>query len=215
LAADARGVVCDGACRAFNCDAIVTDDIFVAGDVARWPHPLYAGQLLAVEHWDNAVQQAATAAHNMVCDPSERRGHRPLPAFWSNQFGMNIKGIGLPSFAEVVMVTQGVVADYRFVAAYGHRGRMVAALAFNMPRWLPDYRAMIEAGAPFPPALHAADEPAEARPLPAGFPPPGQATHTSTAASTGPGPSTPADEPVPAAVATAPDPRVPPGAAPL
>ncbi len=215
LAADARGVACDGACRAFNCDGIVTDDIFVAGDVARWPHPLYAGQLLAVEHWDNAVRQAATAAHNMVCDPAERRAHKPLPAFWSNQFGVNIKGIGLPTFAEEVMVTQGVVADYRFVAAYGHRGRMVAALAVNMPRWLPAYHAMIEAGAPFPPALHAADQPAEARPLPASFPPPGQATHTPTAATTGPGPSTPADEPIPVAIPAEPDPRVPPGAVPL
>src|SRR5579883_1174115 len=68
LAADGRGVVCDAACRAFDADGVVTDDIFVAGDVARWPHPLYDGELLVVEHWSNAVTQAETAAHNMLAD---------------------------------------------------------------------------------------------------------------------------------------------------
>jgi NADPH-dependent 2,4-dienoyl-CoA reductase/sulfur reductase-like enzyme len=133
LAADARGVICDASCRAFDADGMVTDHLFVAGDVARWPHPLYDGQLLAVEHWGNAVEQARTAAHNMVSAPSERRAHKPLPAFWSNQFGVNIKSVGLPTVAEEVVVTQGSVDEIRFVAAYGRKGRMVAAVAVNAP----------------------------------------------------------------------------------
>jgi 3-phenylpropionate/trans-cinnamate dioxygenase ferredoxin reductase component len=96
LAADARGVACDASCRAFDEDGMVTDDIFVAGDVARWPDPLYTGMLLSVEHWGNAVEQAKTAAHNMVCAPSERRRHKYLPAFWSNQFGLKHQ-IGWPA----------------------------------------------------------------------------------------------------------------------
>jgi 3-phenylpropionate/trans-cinnamate dioxygenase ferredoxin reductase subunit len=204
LAADCRGVICDAACRAFDADGMVTDDFFVAGDVARWPHPLYDGELLAVEHWGNAVEQARTAAHNMVCGPSERRAHKPLPAFWSNQFGVNIKSVGVPTVAEEVVVTQGSVDERRFVAAYGREGRMVAAVAFAAPRWLEAYAAMIEARALFPPALNAADGPAEPVPVPAGFPPHGHATHSPGAAATGPGPVTPE----PAAPA---DPRVPPG----
>ncbi|MDF3043637.1 MAG: FAD-dependent oxidoreductase [Thermomicrobiales bacterium] len=81
VAADARGVVCDASCRVFSAEGVVLDDVFVAGDVARWPHPLFEGQLIAVEHWDNAVKQAAVAAHNMVHPPSERRAHKALPAF--------------------------------------------------------------------------------------------------------------------------------------
>jgi 3-phenylpropionate/trans-cinnamate dioxygenase ferredoxin reductase subunit len=206
LAADGRGVVCDAACRVFDADAMVTDDIFVAGDVARWPHPLFDGQLIAVEHWGNAVEQAQTAAHNMVCAPSERRAHKPLPAFWSNQFGVNIKSVGLPTVAEEVVVTQGSVDEGRFVAAYGRAGRTVAAVAVNSPRWLESYAALIEAGASFPPILNAADGPSDPSPVPAGFPPHGHATHGPSAASTGPGPVTPESS------ATAPtDPRVPPG----
>src|SRR6266446_2440944 len=41
LAAGPRGVACDAGCRAFNMYGIVTDDVFVAGDVARFPHPLF------------------------------------------------------------------------------------------------------------------------------------------------------------------------------
>ena len=210
LAVDARGVVCDAACRAFSADAVVLDDVFVAGDVARWPHPLYDGQLLAVEHWGNAVDQARTAAHNMVCPPAERRAHKPLPAFWSNQFGLNIKSVGVPPFAEEVVVTQGTVVARRFAAAYGRAGRTVAAVTVNMPRTLPAYAALIEERAPFPPILHAADGPEQLTPVAAGFPPAGEPTHSASATPTGPGPSAPH-----VAEALHVDPRTPPGPAPL
>ena len=210
LAADGRGVVCDAACRAFDADAMVTDDVFVAGDVARWPHPLFDGQLIAVEHWGNAIEQARTAAHNMVCAPSERRAHKPLPTFWSNQFGVNVKSVGLPTVAEEIVVTQGSVEERRFVAAYGRAGRTVAAVAVNSPRWLESYQRMIEEGMPFPPDLHAADGPAELEPVPAAFPPRGHATHSSGVAATGPGPSSPE---APAAAPA--DARVPSGPTPL
>jgi NADPH-dependent 2,4-dienoyl-CoA reductase/sulfur reductase-like enzyme len=214
LAADARGVVCDGSCRVFDADGIVLDDVFAAGDVARWPHPVYDGQLLAVEHWGNAVDQARTAAHNMVCAPADRRPHKPLPIFWSNQFGINLKSVGLPTFADQITLVQGSVAEQRLVAVYGHQGRMVAAVAVNMPRWLPGYQALIEAGAPFPPDLHAADGPAELLVVASGFPPLGQPTHSPVAVPTGPGPSAPLPEAAATHAATA-DPRVPPGAPPL
>jgi hypothetical protein len=145
-----------------------------------------------------------------VCTPSERRAHKLLPAFWSNQFGVNIKSVGLPTVADEVAVTQGSVEKLNFVAVYGHAGRTVAAVAVNSPRWLESYQRMIEEGAPFPPVLNASDGPAQLEPLPAGFPPRGHATHSPGAAATGPGPSAPEPPaPVPA------DPRVPPGPPPL
>jgi NADPH-dependent 2,4-dienoyl-CoA reductase/sulfur reductase-like enzyme len=210
LAFDSRGIACDAACRAFDINGMVTEDIFVAGDVARWPHPLYEGELLAVEHWGNAVEQARTAAHNMVCTPADRWAYKTLPAFWSRQFGVNLKMVGLPSFADEVVLTQGSIAERRLVAVYGHKGRIVAALTVNMARWLPAYKAMIEARAPFPPVLSAPDGPDELRPVPAGFPPRGQLTHSSTATPIGPGPSTPLSEES-SGSAKMQDPRVPPG----
>lgn len=170
LAVDRRGVTCDASCRVFDEHGMVTDDVFAAGDVARWPHPLYDGAFIAVEHWSNAVEQACTAAHNMVCEPSQRRPHAELPTFWSNQFGVNIKSVGLPTVADQVIVTQGSVEDLKFVAVYGRQGRIVAAVAVDEPRWLTGYERLIRERAPFPPELNAADAPEDAEVLPTRFP---------------------------------------------
>jgi 3-phenylpropionate/trans-cinnamate dioxygenase ferredoxin reductase component len=191
LAADGRGVACDASCRAFDEDGIVLDDVFVAGDVARWPLPLYGDQLIAVEHWDNAVRQGETAAFNMLASPGDRRPHRALPAFWSTQFGINIKSLGVASAADSLVVTQGSLESRKFVAVYGRRGVTVAAVAFDGGRWLPSYQAMIESAAPFPPPWQGVDAPPEMMPVPAGFAERTQATHTPSAQRTGPAPIDP------------------------
>ena len=79
LAAGPLGVGCDAGCRAFDGNAIVTDDVFVAGDVARFPHPLYGYQMMTLEHWRNAVIQAEIAAHNMISEEADRRPHVSVP----------------------------------------------------------------------------------------------------------------------------------------
>ncbi|GAA4837989.1 FAD-dependent oxidoreductase [Saccharopolyspora rosea] len=168
VAADERGVRCDAACRVLDPRGAVVDGVFAAGDVARWPHPLHDGGLVSLEHWGNAVEQGATAAHNAV--HAETRAHTALPAFWSDQFGLNVKSVGLPSLADEVMITQGSPADREFVAAYGRGGRLVGALAVDSPRVLDGYAALIEARAPFPPVLNAPDAPGDPAPVDAGFP---------------------------------------------
>jgi NADPH-dependent 2,4-dienoyl-CoA reductase/sulfur reductase-like enzyme len=185
LAAGWFGVACDAGCRAFAINGIVTDDVFVAGDVARFPHPLYQYQFLALEHWGNAAAQAEIAAHNMLCAPSERRPHVGVPVFWSSQFGVNIKSIGVPSAASEVMIAQGSVADARFVAVYGREGQTVAAVAFNQAKWVEFYQHMIEQAAPFPPKIIAADQPTHELPTPAAFPDPAIPTHEATVVLTG------------------------------
>jgi 3-phenylpropionate/trans-cinnamate dioxygenase ferredoxin reductase component len=119
LAVGPRGVTCDAGCRVFNMYGLVTDDVFVAGDVARFPHPLFEYQLLSLEHWGNAVAQAEVAAHNMTNPAPLRRPHVAVPAFWSSQFGVNIKSVGVPTFSDQVVIAQGSVESRRFVAVYG------------------------------------------------------------------------------------------------
>ncbi|MFF2031376.1 FAD-dependent oxidoreductase [Arthrobacter sp. NPDC058192] len=185
LASGMWGVACDAGCRAFDANGLVTDDVFVAGDVARAPQPMFGYQFLAVEHWGNANSQAEVAAHNMVSDETERWPHLAVPKFWSVQFGTEIKSVGVPSVADQVVIAQGSVASRRFLAVYGYKGRIVAAVAFNQNKWLDFYEPLIEQAASFPPSFHHIDEPTDAQPVPAGFRPTTSPTQDATVVVTG------------------------------
>ncbi|MCQ4045635.1 NAD(P)/FAD-dependent oxidoreductase [Streptantibioticus rubrisoli] len=186
LAAGPRGLACDAGCRAFDMYGIVTDDVFVAGDVSRFPHPLFEYQLLSLEHWGNAVAQAEVAAHNMVSAGPLRRPHLALPTFWSTQFGLNIKAVGVPTLSDHVVIAQGSLEERRVVMVYGYRGRVTAAVTVDMAKSLPYYQHLIETAAPFPPVPGAADRPIAAEiPVPSDVPDPKGLSHGPTVALTG------------------------------
>lgn len=185
LAAGPCGVACDAGCRAFNMYGIVTDDVFVAGDVARFPHPLFEYQMLSLEHWGNAIAQAEVAAHNMVSPGPLRRPHLAVPSFWSSQFGLNIKSVGVPAFSDQVVIAQGSPEARRFVAVYGYRGRITAAVSVNRAKYLEYYERMIETAAPFPPEPATVDPPSRRTPVPSDVPDPKVLSHGPTVALTG------------------------------
>ena len=189
LACGIWGVACDAGCRAFDANGLVTDDVFVAGDVARAPQPLFGYQLLALEHWGNTVAQAHVAAHNMVSSEAYRWPHLAVPKFWSIQFSHEIKSVGIPPFADQVVIAQGSVPERRFVAVYGRQGRIVAAVAFDQNKWVDFYEPLIEQAAPFPPAFHHVDEPPRMQPVPAEFDAQASPTQDATVVVTGHEPS--------------------------
>ncbi|MFF3501889.1 NAD(P)/FAD-dependent oxidoreductase [Streptomyces sp. NPDC003247] len=181
LGAGPRGIACDAGCRAFDIRGIVTDDIYVAGDVARSPHPLFGYQFLSLEHWGNAVTQAEIAAHNMLSVSADRLPHMWVPAFWSSQFGVNIKSVGVPTLGTEIVVPQGSLEAHRFLGVYGYQGRVIGAVAFDHARWLPFYQELIETTAPFPPSFPTVDRhPEGQRPVDADFPDPSVPSHGPT-----------------------------------
>ncbi|NKX52830.1 hypothetical protein HER39_20085, partial [Arthrobacter deserti] len=156
------------ACRVLDTEGRVVEGIFVAGDVSCAPQPLYGNRFLVLEHWGDAVSQAEAAAHNMA-GAAGLQPHQAMPKFWSMQFGHEIKGVGVPSVADQVVIAQGSVPRRRFLAVYGCRGRIVAAVAVNQNKWLDFYEPLIEQGAAFPPSFRQVDEPDQRGPVPAGF----------------------------------------------
>ena len=170
LQADPAGIRCDDFCRALDAAGRPMDGVYAAGDVALWPHPLYGGRLVSLEHWGNAVEQSRTAAHNMLSPADALVPYRYLPAFWSSQFGLNIKSIGLADGADQVAITQGDPKKSRFVAVFGGQGRTLAAFAVDSARWLSPYEGAIALRAPFPPMRRGVEGECRA-PVPPEFPP--------------------------------------------
>jgi NAD(P)H-nitrite reductase large subunit len=187
LAAGPLGVATDAGCRAIAVNGLVTDDVFVAGDVARFAHALFGYEFLALEHWENATVGAQVAAHNMICAQNDRRPHACVPTFWSVQFGVNIKSVGVPPLAEEIIFTQGDPSAASFAAAYGNAdGQIVAAVTFNHGRYLDHYRQLIELAAPLP-GPYSGGLPSQ--PQPAGFAAAGADYHGPTVIVTGHSPT--------------------------
>jgi len=156
---DSGGVHCDDQCRALGHDGQPLPDVYVAGDVAAAPHPLLPDRRLSVEHWGNAVTQARTVAHTITRRPDQDPiPHTELPAFWSSQFGVNIKGVGHPGIADRIAVVQGALGQGSFSVLYGRGDRTVAAVTFDNGRYLHYYESLIRQGAPFPAEFVACDE---------------------------------------------------------
>ena len=107
LAAGPLGLSVDAGGRANQVDGLIDDDVFAAGDVARFPHALFGYEFLALEHWENALVGAQIAAHNMICAPRQRRAHVSVPIFLSVQFETNIKSVGVPALVDQIVLTQG------------------------------------------------------------------------------------------------------------
>jgi NADPH-dependent 2,4-dienoyl-CoA reductase/sulfur reductase-like enzyme len=158
----AGALVCDASCRVLDAAGRVVDGVYAAGDVTCWRHPLFDAEARPAQHWGNAVAQARLAGRNMLAAPDEQLPCLELPAFWTDQFGLNIKAVGMPEAAEYCVMTQVAPDESSCVAAYGSGGRLVGAVAVNAPRVLDGYAAMIRQKAPFPPEINAPDAPSNA-----------------------------------------------------
>lgn len=178
-----RGVRTDAALRVLDPTGAVVPGVVAAGDVARWPHQLFDDELVRIEHWSNAVDQAAAAARSLLhhlAGAAHPQGlsrpnpdHLPqgddpagapppftaVPSFWSDQYDAKILSVGLPAFGTDSAVLDGDLAGGRFTVGYGRHGRMFGAVAVNYPRRLAGYRRHIAARGPWPPPMTASTTP--------------------------------------------------------
>jgi 3-phenylpropionate/trans-cinnamate dioxygenase ferredoxin reductase component len=150
----ADGVVVDAQC------ATNLPNVFAAGDVARWPyHPPEGGEtLVRLEHYDNAIRQAESAARNML---GEQVTYAPVPYFWTEQYDWMAQYIGYAERWDQ-LVRRGDPASGAIF--YLDDGRLRAVLSVNRVRDLGALRKLVGAGAQLDPAL-LADESLDLREL--------------------------------------------------
>jgi NADPH-dependent 2,4-dienoyl-CoA reductase/sulfur reductase-like enzyme len=130
------GVVCDERCRA-------APGVVAAGDVTRWPNPLFGGRSTRLEHWTNATEQGVHAAHALLAGDGAEP-FAPVPFVWSDQYGTKIQTVGDVGADDDIEIGHGSLEERRFVALFGRTGRLVGALGFSRPRQVMQYRRMIE-----------------------------------------------------------------------
>ncbi len=144
------GLRCDESLRVLGIDGAPIPGIVAAGDVARFPNACFGGEVMRVEHWENAVGSGTAAAHTLLGSPAP---WAPVPWFWSDQYDRKIQLAGWTRAGDEVRVVEGSIEERRFVALYGREGRLVGVLGFNRPAKVIGWRAKIEAGLSWDDAL--------------------------------------------------------------
>jgi 3-phenylpropionate/trans-cinnamate dioxygenase ferredoxin reductase component len=145
-----NGVVCDETCLA-------APGIVAAGDLARWPNPLFDGQLMRLEHWTNATEQGVHAARRLLAGDAGGEAFAPVPFVWSDQYDRKIQTVGVVSADAELHVAHGSYAERQFVSLFGRAGRLVGALGFNRARQVMQYRKLIAERASWDAALAVAN----------------------------------------------------------
>jgi NADPH-dependent 2,4-dienoyl-CoA reductase/sulfur reductase-like enzyme len=142
------GVVCDETLHA-------APGVVAAGDICRWPNPLFDGEVMRLEHWTNAAEQGVYAAQSMLrAEAGEAvEPFAPVPFVWSDQYGVKIQCAGRFGPSDDLEIAHGDLTDRQFVALFGRHDRLVGALAFSRPRQLMQYRRMIADRASYADAL--------------------------------------------------------------
>ena len=140
------GVLCDATLAAG------APGVVAAGDVARWRHPAFPEPVRA-EHWTNAVESAGAAARRLLAGDAELPPFAPVPFVWSDQYDAKLQIAGHAQGGDEVAIVHGSLAERRFVALYGSRGRLTGAFAMNRPRQLMAARRWLREGLSFADAV--------------------------------------------------------------
>lgn len=136
------GVVCDETCLA-------APGVVAAGDIARWPSRRF-GEMLRVEHWENAQEQGAHVARTLL---GGAVAYDPVPWFWSDQYDRKIQLAGRSGPDDEVRIVDGSLDERRFAALFGRAGRVVGVLGVNRPAVVMRYRQRILDGLSWDDAL--------------------------------------------------------------
>jgi 3-phenylpropionate/trans-cinnamate dioxygenase ferredoxin reductase subunit len=115
-----NGIVTDVHCRTSE------EAIYAAGDCASHLNRQY-GRHLRLESVDNAFEQGATVALNLLGTPTP---HDKLPWFWSDQFDLKLVIVGVSHGYDSVVV-RGSPSSRSFSACYLRGGELIAIDTVN------------------------------------------------------------------------------------
>jgi 3-phenylpropionate/trans-cinnamate dioxygenase ferredoxin reductase subunit len=130
-----NGIVVDEYCQTN------IEGIYAAGDVANHYHPIF-GQLVRVEHWQNAIQQGRAAARSML---GKREPYQDIHWFWSDQYDYNVQYVGFHRQWDDLII-RGHPDEYNVVAFYMQDSHILAAVAINRGKDILRAMSLIKVG---------------------------------------------------------------------
>lgn len=134
----ADGVACDAGLRALTLAGTAMSNVVAVGDIARYPDAHTDGPPRRVEHWATPTDTAKIAAPVLVAALSGTAVpdiEPPLPAFWTDLFGLRIQGVGSPARADAVVVLEGDPSAPAEGTAVGYyrNDRLIGAVTAGLP----------------------------------------------------------------------------------
>ncbi|MFM6971559.1 MAG: NAD(P)/FAD-dependent oxidoreductase [Rhodoluna sp.] len=145
------GVLCDSTLRAVKESGEVWQNVFVVGDVAKFPNPIFDTHARRVEHW-NIPTECAKHVGQLIAvmkgaegsvDDLLAKPFKPIPSFWSDQFDMHILAFGLLGLADNVELVQGEI-DGDCVFEYRRHGELVGVAGIGLRSVVQGYRKEFE-----------------------------------------------------------------------
>ncbi len=143
-----NGVVANEFCEA-------APSIYAAGDVARWSNNAFGGEVMRVEHWENAVEQGTYVGRRIA--GTEDAPFAPVPWFWSDQYSYKIQLAGRPLGTDEMEIISGSVEEKRFAAIFGRDGQLTGVFGLNRPKHVMQFRRQMVDGATWAEALEFAE----------------------------------------------------------
>ncbi|MGF1590222.1 MAG: FAD-dependent oxidoreductase [Pleurocapsa sp.] len=107
-------------------------DIYAAGDIARFPYaPM--GESTRIEHWRLAAQQGRMAAVNMLGKNKLQKVAAIVPFFWSGQYDLKLRYVGHAEQWDDVKI-EGDLEQPEFLAYYLKNEQVMAVAGVNRDR---------------------------------------------------------------------------------
>ena len=132
------GVLVDEALRAVGS----ARPVVAVGDIARHPNALFPGGPGRIEHWNMPTEMGKHAGRTLAATltgaESDSAPFSALPAFWSDQYDLNIQSYGMPALGDPVLVDGDWSGNC--IVEYLQAGELVGVVGVNRSKDLMDYR---------------------------------------------------------------------------
>jgi 3-phenylpropionate/trans-cinnamate dioxygenase ferredoxin reductase component len=142
--AETAGLTLEGGIVVDELGRTSAPDIYAAGDVTAFRHPLF-DRRLRLESWRHAQNHGIAVGKAMCGDTTP---YDDIPWFWTDQHGVNLQVAGLPADATETLVRANSPPNVFTAVHLGEDGSVIGVTAANNPREIRAGQALIKSRQP-------------------------------------------------------------------